>query len=164
MWLYHGTYDMYYKEIKASRLIIPCKHSEKFTKMLDKIINQRAGMVLRGKCVYLSDDIEVMDGFDRYFRISTTRLDINRLFVADNSQLDYIIAYIGTEECKNYIDKYIKSYITYKEYLRNKEAYNKQYVPEFIYFGKIGIGGGGKPRQRYDKYGNSLIIKLVYNL
>ena len=137
MWLYHGTYDMYYSDIKKSGVITPSKHPDTMTLNLDNLINARASRRLRGGCVYLSDDIEVMWGFDNYFRISSTKLDTGKLFVADNSQLDMILASKNYERAVVYADNYIKSYIKFDDFLHIKDSYRKQYSPEFLYFGHI---------------------------
>ena len=79
-------------------------------------INTKAGRNIRGNGVYLSDDPETMDGFDRYFRISTSKLDTTRLFIVDNRQLDFILAYINTKMASEYTQRYIKSYIKYRDF------------------------------------------------
>lgn len=137
MWLYHGTYDMFYDKIKSEKKLNPYVNKDTFTIMLSQSINSVAGRTLRGNCVYLSSDIEAMDGFDRYFRISTSKLDTKRLFVGDNSVLDNIIATVNTPESMQYIQKYIQSYMSFEKYVKIKQQYNKMYTPEFLYFGVI---------------------------
>ena len=137
MWLYHGTYDMFYKAIKKSGAIKPNINSDSNTLELDSFINTIAGRDIRGNCVYLSDDLKTMDVFNRYFRISTSKLDTTRLFIVDNRQLDFILAYINAKMASEYAQRYIKSYIKYRDFLDNKDSYKKIYTPEFLYFGQI---------------------------
>lgn len=140
MWLYHGTYDMFYKDIVESKKLVPNKNQDSTTIALDNFINNRANRHLRGGCIYLSDDKKVMDEFDRYFRVSTSKLDLSKLFVADNSQLDYILMYANTAESLKYADAYIESYVPFNVYMKYLERYRHAYTPEFIYFGEIAIG------------------------
>lgn len=142
MWLYHGTYDMFYRDILKTKKLTPGKNRDTITIKLDQLINTRHGGKLRGGCLYLSSDKEAMWGFDRYFRVSTSKLNTTKLFVADNSQLDHILGSRDTTETMAHVDQYIKSYVPFRVYLDNKEEYTKLYVPEFLYFGEIEVGRG----------------------
>lgn len=140
MWLYHGTYDMFYKSIKREGILKPCmaENKDTVTNMLDTLINIEAKRNIRGKCVYLSLDSECMDGFDFSFRVSTKNMDTSRLFVADNRKLDRILMSQEYNRIES-IREYIKSYVSFKVYEDNKQEYNKQHFPEFLYFGEISI-------------------------
>lgn len=75
-----------------------------------------------------------------YFRVSKSKLDLSKLFVADNSQLDYILMYANTAESLKYADAYIESYVPFDVYMKYLERYRHAYTLEFIYFGEIDIG------------------------
>lgn len=142
MWLWHGTYEIFYKSIKeCGELRVNNGNADSITLSLDSIINQTAGRQIRGNCIYLSNDIECMDAFDKSFRISTKNLDTHKLFVANNRLLDYITGYMGTnrEVCNKYISEYLKSYINFEQYIKIRERYDKIYHPEFLYYGDIRI-------------------------
>lgn len=142
MWLWHGTYEMFYKSIKeCGELRVNTNNADSITLLLDSIINQAAGRQIRGNCIYLSNDIECMDAFDKSFRISTKNLDTHKLFVANNSLLDYITGYMGAnrEVCNKYISEYLKSYINFEQYLKVKKQYDKSCNTEFLYYENIRI-------------------------
>lgn len=130
---------MFYKDIKKSGKLIPSINKDDITIKLDEIINRLAGRAIRGNCVYLSCDIQAMDGFERSFRVSTKNIDTSKLFVADNSILDDIIATYGTDLATVYAYRYIQSYMSYDDFIKNKDEYMITYRPEFLYFGEIGI-------------------------
>lgn len=144
MWLYHGTYDMYYDGIKKSKVIRYDINKSDSTVKLDELINKIAGRKLRGNCVYLTSDVECVEGFDRSIRISTSWLDTNRLFVADNRYLD--LAYFEWMNSRvignKYTIAYINSYMTFDEYIKALKTKDKKKLPdgysaEFLYFGCI---------------------------
>ena len=142
MWLYHGTYSQYYKTIKKQGLILPDANKDTVTQELDTLINNRAGRKLRGGCVYLSNDKDTMMGFDEYFRISTSWIDTRLLYVANNRELDEILCRRSEEDMAKHIDGYIKSYISYENYLNVQEKYDRVYSPEFLYYAPIVIYRG----------------------
>lgn len=139
MWLWHGTYDTFYKMIKSSGFIRPnIENTDTISKQLNTIIN--SVKQIRNNCVYLSNNIECMQAFDRSFRINTNKLDTTRLFVADNRCLDKILMNLNnTAEMEKYIDRYIKSYINFNSYIKNRKEYDKLHFPEFLYYGSIPI-------------------------
>lgn len=139
MWLYHGTYEMFYKSIKKQGLIVPSAKPDTATVQLDTFINKMAGRNIRGNCIYLSMDKDAMDGFDLFFRISTSRLNTTKLYVADNSVLDKILCYWGTSDAQRYAKRYMESYLSFKRFIDNKEEYMKLYRPEFLYFDSISV-------------------------
>ena len=142
MWLYHGTYSQYYKTIKKQGLILPDANKDTVTQELDTLINNRAERKLRGGCVYLSNDKDTMMGFDEYFRISTSWIDTSLLYVANNRELDEILCRRSKEDMAKHIDGYIKSYISYENYLNVQEKYDRVYSPEFLYYAPIAIYRG----------------------
>ena len=67
MWLYHGTYDMFYlKIIKDGVILARSKNKDSSTDIIDRVINTIAGKIVRGNNVYLTNETEALDGFDRY--------------------------------------------------------------------------------------------------
>ena len=139
MWLWHGTYDIFYKDIKKEGVIKPGINRDTHSIMLDNLINTVAKANLRGNCVYLSHDIDAMDGFDKSFRISTSNIDVSKLFVADNRALDHIIASYGTDAAVVHAYRYIMSYMSFNDFLKQRDTYLEMYYPEFLYFGEINI-------------------------
>lgn len=142
MWLYHGTYEQFYKLIKQEGFIRPYKNACDTTLLLDCLINNKSVNKIRGNCVYLSADREAMEGFDYFFRVSTSQLDISKLFVANNYLLDFIIAYNNNKEVRDtYIQKYLDSFMTYSTYIAVKYRLSRKrdYSAEFLYYGSIKI-------------------------
>lgn len=142
MWLWHGTYEIFYKYIKScGELRVNNENQDNLTKLLDNVVNSAAKKQIRGNCIYLSNDIECMDAFDKSFRISTKNLDTSKLFVANNRLLNYIIGNmeVNKDLCNKYIAEYLKSYINFEQYIKIRERYDKIYHPEFLYYGNIKI-------------------------
>lgn len=81
-------------------------------------------------------------GFDEYFRISTSWIDTRLLYVANNRELDEILCRRSEKDMAKHIDGYIKSYISYENYLNVQEKYDRVYSPEFLYYAPIVIYRG----------------------
>lgn len=139
MWLWHGTYEMYHRDIlNCGEIRAINSNRDTITMQLDSIINGYCGRNIRGNCVYLSNGIECMDAFDRSFRVSTKNLDTSKLYVANNAVLDYILAEIPNGTLlEKYIKDYIASYISFSQYIQIREQYDKEYNPEFLYYDNI---------------------------
>ena len=142
MWLYHGTYEQFYPLIKQEKVIRPYRNPCDATITLDNLINSKSNNKIRGNCVYLSADKEAMDGFDYSFRISTSQIDVRRLYVANNYLLDFILAYYNDAEVRDkYIQQYLDSFMAYSTYNTLKYRLSKQrnYLAEFLYYGSINL-------------------------
>lgn len=139
MWLYHGTYDTFYNDIKKCGVIKVGVNKDRSTEVLDTFINSTAHKQLRGNCIYLTADKRSLDGYDRSIAISTKWLDISKLFVANNRCLDFAYAmFTQTGNIANdYTLEYINSYMTFEQYLKTRNKLSNYYLAEFLYFGDI---------------------------
>ena len=140
MWLYHGTYDMFYsKIIKDGVILARSKNKDSSTGIVDRVINTIAGKIVRGNNVYLTNEIEALDGFDRSIRISTSMLNTRKLFVADTKYIDLMLCRC-TENNKNFINYaglYLKNFITFDRYISNRKHYDCTRLNEFLYYDNI---------------------------
>ena len=136
--LYHGTYNDTLIEILKCGYLDNTKAFED-TLYVDKLIEDYIGEKLTNNALYLTDDIiSAQLSFDYEIKLTVdVDLDRNKLFVAEYNYKDEILAYgddsnEGVEAIKNYI----KSFISYDEYVNNSIKYES---PEFLYFDKVNI-------------------------
>ena len=138
MRLYHGTNnDELIKILKCGYL----DNTKAFedTLYVDKLIEEYLGRKLTNDAIYLSDDIIITRlDFDYEFVLKVdVDLDREKLFVAEYNYRDEIMAY--GDDCKEgveAIENYIKSFVSYDEYVNKSLKYE---CPEFLYFDSIEI-------------------------
>ena len=144
--LYHGTYEDIFDEIVgcgAIRNDIPSETTKEF----DAILEEYLELNPRGNCVCLTGDIEcVFVGYDIGFKVHSSNLNTNLLFVADIRLVEDIIGahYSGecsreeiTAMCRNFND----NIIPFDEYLTGKSIHSGRnlWELEFLYFDKIDL-------------------------
>lgn len=138
MKLYHGTNNDELLKILKSGYLDNTKAFED-TLYVDKIIEKYLGKKLTNDAIYLSNDIiSTQMSFDYEFKLIVDK-DLNRekLFVAEYNYRDEIMAY--GDDCKEgieSIEKYIKSFVPYNEYINKSLKYEN---PEFLYFDNVNI-------------------------
>lgn len=138
MKLYHGTNNDELIQILKSGYLDNTKAFDD-TLYVDNIIENYLGKKLTNNATYLSNDIiSTQMAFDYEFKLIIDEdLDREKLFVAEYNYRDEIMAYgDDCEEGINAIKNYIKSFISYDEYINNNIKYEN---PEFLYFDTINI-------------------------
>ena len=136
MFLYHGTNSENLIEILKSGYIDNTKFYED-TLYIDNCIEECIGRKLTNNAIYMAGDVFTVElNFDYYIKVDVNDLDKEKLFVADCSSRDEILCYGCDEEGINVINRYVKSFVTYEDYIRNNISYEN---PEFLYFDKINI-------------------------
>lgn len=137
MRLYHGTYNENLIEILKCGYLDNTKVF-KDTLYVDKLIEKYLGKKLTNDALYLTDNIFSAHDFDYEFKlIVDVDLDREKLFVAEYNYRDEIMAY--GDDCKEgieAIENYIKSFVSYNEYISKHLNYE---CPEFLYFDTVDI-------------------------
>lgn len=145
MKIYHGTNEMACEQILDCGYITTGENSED-TQLINEILNKHNGdMRLREGCIFLTCDIDSMEIYDRAFEVEIDKLNKNLLYVGCLNLADKIhqLHYMGRESgMEKLVQEYTKSYISYEEYIKDEEEYNRIYEPEFIYFGDIEVTEG----------------------
>ena len=138
MKLYHGTNNNELIKILKSGYLDNTKAFED-TLYIDKLIEEYLGRKLTNDAIYLSDDIvSTQLSFDYEFGLTVdVDLDREKLFVVEYNYRDEIMAY--DNDCREgveAIENYIKSFISYDEYINKSLKYKS---PEFLYFDIVNI-------------------------
>lgn len=147
MKLYHGTFEDSYVSIVKSGVIRCDATTCDTTDLLNEIIEKYLGEDLCKGCIFLSDNIEATDAYDYAFDVDTDNLNLSLLWVGDNRlKDDMLIVYHSTmgsnrknKRLKELVDAYYESFISFEDYLKNKEEYDSKHYAEFLYFGDINV-------------------------
>lgn len=144
--LYHGTYEDIFDEIVGSGAIRNDISSET-TKEFDAILEEYLEFNPRSNCVYLTGDIEcVFVGYDIGFKVHSSNLNTNLLFVADIRLVEDIIgAHYSGESSRAEIAAMCRDFnnsvIPFDKYITGKSIYagRNLWELEFLYFDKIDL-------------------------
>lgn len=152
MKLYHGTNEECTIEIfTEGKLSAGSWNVSYATKLINKVLEKHLGKNPRENAVYMWRKIEYIDISEKYaFEIDTDELDVTNLYVGDfntvndlyhhvNSSISSIDSVDFFNREKVLAEKYKKSFVSFDEYIKIKDKYEKEYVPEFLYFGNIEI-------------------------
>lgn len=144
--LYHGTDEYKLKRIMKDKLILSYTDNleqSECTSIINNLLNDYADERVRDDAVFLTDSEDSVDWYEYKLEINVENLNTNLLSVADNHLADKIYDayyYDNNEEIDFYIKSYLESIISFDEYLKNEEEYNKIHKErEFLYFGDINI-------------------------
>ena len=148
MKFYHGTYNKSLIDIFKSGYL-DGRHISEDTALINAEIERIIDEDLRECGLYLSTDYSYASSYDYVFEIDLTELNTKYLYVACGSiaQELYNVVTLGRSSARGTIDlvnNYADSFITFDEYISNKQEYEAKYKPEFIYFGAIRV----KPNEK----------------
>lgn len=145
LYLYHGTTEEGFAKIVLDGGIIKnnnsdscCKDSE--TELLDELIKEHIGKDIRQGCIYLSDNYACSLPYDYAFTINGSMLDMEKLYISDNSILEKIrelyYSNANKHKIKSMVEKYHNTLMLYKDYIESELYYDN---PEYLYFGEITV-------------------------
>lgn len=148
---YHGTTEEFAIDIfSKGKLSTNNYNASQATQLIDRTLKNQLEENIREDAIYMWQNIEDTDGAECVIKISIDKLDITKLYVGDYeavndlyNHVDYHMPYTDSQEflseAQALAEKYKKSFIPFEEYIKNKDEYEKQYAPEFLYFGEIDV-------------------------
>lgn len=138
MTLYHGTFKRNYEKIKQNNKI------QNLTSSLETdIVNQALSRYadshkLREGAIFLFDSDELCEKYDEVIIVKADELNKEKLFVGDyklaTEIYEHVISCKRVEMLRVLCESYVNNFISYEEYLTNKESIT---IPEFLYYKSI---------------------------
>lgn len=153
MKLYHGTCEDNGFEIYKSGFLEPNPFDSKgATECIDELFKRYIGKNVRENAIYFWENVEDAEGYECVIKVKIDNLDLSKLYVGDYNSVNELYYHRDINEfntsmtekefgniCLKYIKTYTESFITYEEYIKNKDEYKSKYTPEFLYFGDAKI-------------------------
>lgn len=141
--LYHGTWEDNYENILLDGNLKCSYLSDSTTQELNRLLSKYIGKDIRRNCIYLSIDKECTHAYDRALKVPVSSLDSRLIKICDNRLLDQLLmAYFdGAEEkvLERIAKGYYESMISFEEYMKVREGYDKEHFAECLYFGDIKV-------------------------
>lgn len=141
--LYHGTREWSYKNIIKNKYIYISGDTNYSTDTINDAIERYTSENPRVDAIFLTDDANIINCYDKVIEINLNDLNKNQLYVADLNLADEIYLAIlegyNKKIIKHYIRKYMRSFVEYSKYEKIEKEYKKYHTPEFLYFDDIKI-------------------------
>jgi len=140
--LYHGTWEDNMEKILEIGYIDNEGHRYSYedTELIDSILEEHIGYNPRNSCIYLSNDVDTVEAYDYAFKVDTSLLNLNLLFVGSNKIIQDIYCELprsnpDENKVKKLVQEYADSIIPFSDFLKINGKIDSDL--EFMYFDKI---------------------------